>query len=213
MGERKMSKQSKYLIGQTVLEVKDAISVLLAQSQPAEDPLLIEEGYETFNILQCGRDYYGLSQDEGAFEPQMAKKRKYKKCFRANSIAEVKKAINSLLRPQNDTANMGSSVPRLVEDSYHGFNIIHFRDKYYGLSQDQGEFDITRFQKNLYDHCYQTTTADEIRNIIDKVAARSNQSREPILIEEDYRGYNIVLFGDKYYGVFRNGEAFDANKV
>lgn len=208
-----MSKQGKYLMGQTVLEVKDAISVLLAQSQPAEEPLLIEEGYETFNLLQYGSDYYGLSQDEGAFEPQMAKKHKYKECFTANSIAEVKKAINSSLRPQSDTANMGSSAPHLVEDNYHGFNIIRFRDRYYGLSQDQGEFDITRFQKNLYDHCYQTTAADEIRNIIDKVTARSNRSQEPILIEEDYRGYNIVLFGDKYYGVFRNGEAFDANKV
>jgi len=208
-----MSKQNKYLIGQTVLEVKDAISILLAQSQPAEEPLLVEEGYETFNILQYGRDYYGLSQDEGAFEPQMAKKRKYKKCFRANSIADVKKAVNSLLCPQNDTANMGSSEPHLVEDNYHGFNIIRFRDKYYGISQEQGEFDITRFQKNLYDHCYQTTTTDEIKNIIDKVTARSNRSLEPILIEEDYRGYNIVLFGDKYYGVFRNGELFDAGKV
>ncbi len=208
-----MSKQSKYLVGQTVLEVKDAISILLAQSQPAEEPLLIEEGYETFNILQYGRDYYGLSQDEGAFEPQTAKKRKYKKCFMANSIAEVKKAINSSLRPQNDTADMGSSEPHLVEDSYHGFDIIHFRDKYYGLGQNQGEFDITRYQKNLYDRCYQTATADEIRNIIDKVTARSNRSQEPILIEEDYRGYNIVLFGDKYYGVFRNGELFDAGKI
>jgi len=45
-----MSKQSKYLVGQTVLEVKDAISILLAQAQPTEEPLLIEEGYEAFNI-------------------------------------------------------------------------------------------------------------------------------------------------------------------
>ena len=206
-----MNTQSKYLAGSTVLEVKDAISIFLAETQPTKEPILIEEGYETFNIMQYGKHYFGLSQDEGAFDPQKAKK--HKKCFRGDSIGQVKKAITSSLRAQGDITDADSWQPRLIQDSYHGFNIVHFGDRYFGLSQSEGEFEIRKFQKNKYDHCYQTATADEIRNIIDKVAARTNESNEPILAEEDYRGFNIVLFGDKYYGVFRNGEEFDTRRV
>jgi len=206
-----MEKRRKYLVGSTVLEVKDAISIFLAETQPTGEPILIEEGYETFNIMQHGKHYFGLSQDEGAFDPK--KVSKYKKCFRGDSIGRVKEAITSSLRTRGDMTDADSWQPRLIQDSYHGFNIIHFGDRYFGVSQSEGEFQIRKFQKNAYDHCYQTATADEIRNIIDKVAARSNQSKEPVLVEENYRGYNIVLFGDKYYGVFRNGEAFDAAKA
>ncbi|MBN2138014.1 MAG: hypothetical protein JW720_09415 [Sedimentisphaerales bacterium] len=208
-----MNKHNNYLAGNTLLEVKDAISSVIAESQPTDEPVLIEEGYERFNIMQYGKTYYGLSQNEGAFEPRKAKNREYKKCFSGNSIAVVKNAISAAMRTQANSIDAARWEPRLVHDNYYGFNIIHFGDKYFGISQSQGEFDINRFHRNEYDHCYQTATADEIRNIIDKVIARSNTSREPILVEEDYRGYNIVLFGDKYYGVFRNGEAFDVSRI
>ena len=42
-----MKKRRKYLVGSTVLEVKDAISIFLAETQPTGEPILIEEGYET----------------------------------------------------------------------------------------------------------------------------------------------------------------------
>lgn len=201
------------MAGNTVIETKDAISISLAESQPTDEPILVEEGYESFNIMLFGSTYYGLSQGEGAFEPQRAESNEYESCFSGSSIATIEKAINASSQHETQAIDAGNWKPQLIEDDYHGFNIVRFGDRYYGLPQGQGGFDIESFHKNEYDHCYQTATADEIRSIIDKVAARSNNSAEPILIEEGYRGYNIVLFGDKYYAVAQNGDAFDASRI
>lgn len=208
-----MSIQEKYLAGRTVFEVKDAISIFLAESQPTEQPLLIEEGYGNFNIMQFGKTYYGLAQNEGAFEPQKARDGEYKKCFSGNSVVKVKKAINASSQKRTESIDACNWEPRLIEEDYRGFNIVHFGERYYALPQQVGAFIAERFHKNEYSRCFQATSADELREIVDKFAASSNISREPILIEEGFQVHNIVLFGEKYYGVPQDGKAFDTSRI
>ncbi|MHC4743242.1 MAG: hypothetical protein ACYS8Z_15110 [Planctomycetota bacterium] len=208
-----MSIQEKYLAGNTVFEVKDAISISVATSRPTEEPILIEEGYENFNIMLFGKTYYGLAQSEGIFEPQKAENGEYEKCFSANSMAYVKKAINASLQSKTQAMDASNWEPRLIEDNYRGFNIIRFGDRYYGLAQELGTFKPESYHNNDYYGCCRATSAEEVREMIDESAARSNKSGEPILIEEGYQVHNIVLYGDKYYAVPQDGEAFDTSRI
>jgi hypothetical protein len=208
-----MSIQEKYLAGRTVFEVKDAISLLLAESQPSDDPTLIEEGYGSFNIMLFGGAYYGLPQSEGAFEPQKAEKNEYESCFSSKSIAEVKKAIDAFLRKRTSAIETTNWEPRKIEEGYRGFNLFRFGDSYYGLPGELGAFSVESFYRREYADCCQAGSAEELRAAIDEFTAVSNRSMCPVLIEEGYRGHNIVLFCDKYYAVPQDGKAFDASKI
>ena len=208
-----MSIQEKYLAGNTVFEVKDAISIHVAESQPTDEPVLIEEGYDSFNIVLFGKTYYGLEQSEGDFEPQKAKDGEYEHCFSGNSIVEVKKAIKSSSQDMTQAMDAGNWAAQPVEDNYRGFNIIRFGERHYGLPQEMGTFNAESFLNNEYAGCFQATSADELREIVDKFVAASNSSREPILIEEGFQVHNIVLFGEKYYAVPQDGKAFDTSRI
>ena len=58
------------------------------------EPTLIEEGYKDFNIIACDGMYYGLAQEEGAFNMQNVKSKKYQKCFEGASMNEIKRLID-----------------------------------------------------------------------------------------------------------------------
>jgi hypothetical protein len=56
---------------------------------------LIEEGVKGFNILACGDRFFGLAQDEGAFDLGKARRREYRRCVEGDSVREVKRLIQN----------------------------------------------------------------------------------------------------------------------
>ncbi len=63
------------------------------QDNPAQIKL-IEEGYKEFNIISYKGQFFGLAQDEGAFDTNKIKSKEYQRCFAGNSIEEVKQLID-----------------------------------------------------------------------------------------------------------------------
>lgn len=57
-------------------------------------PLLVEEGYRGCNVVQFRHEYYGLAQNEGAFDIGKANRNEYKRCFVGSSTDQVKQAID-----------------------------------------------------------------------------------------------------------------------
>jgi|GEM_PF-2312809 len=85
---------------------------ILPQAASLASPArLIEEGYKGFNIVSCENKFYGLAQDEGAFDSNKVKNNQYKKCFVSTSIFGVKELIDRF-EVQN-YYNLGSSYLKL----------------------------------------------------------------------------------------------------
>ena len=62
-------------------------------------PTLIEEGYKNFNIIAFDGVFYGLDQEEGAFDIQKVRDRQYQSCVEGASANEVKRLIDHAAGP------------------------------------------------------------------------------------------------------------------
>jgi NAD(P)-dependent dehydrogenase (short-subunit alcohol dehydrogenase family) len=77
---------------------------------------LIEEGYRGFNIICCGGRWYGLGQEEGAFEQQKLEQGQYLRCIQGESLEVVRAKIRyqqRLLRRAMRFAKRCVGFPRL----------------------------------------------------------------------------------------------------
>jgi hypothetical protein len=66
-----------------------------SQAAPRNDgkPHLIEEGYRGYNILYYRGSWYGLGQNEGAFDETRAREHGYQRCISGNTILAVRGSI------------------------------------------------------------------------------------------------------------------------
>jgi predicted O-methyltransferase YrrM len=164
--------------------------ISIAALNSVHPPKLIEENYSGFNIICYKGAYYGLSQREGAFDPIKVASGEYQKCYSGKSKEEVKEKIDSktffYLFPMGkhimnliknnlnrttqsneshpfSASNLGfADQPLLVKENYLGFNIIHYRDLYYGLEQGEGPFDIAKVINKGYKRCYYGKSEEEV---------------------------------------------------
>ncbi len=61
-------------------------------------PYLVEEGYHGFNIICCRGIWYGLGQEEGAFDKQKLQQGRYQRCIAAASLEAVRAEIRNQQR-------------------------------------------------------------------------------------------------------------------
>jgi hypothetical protein len=62
----------------------------------AAAPRLVLEGYQGFNLIECGGRIYGLPQTAGEFEEARARRGEYERLVQGDSIASVKGQIDKL---------------------------------------------------------------------------------------------------------------------
>ncbi len=126
----------------------------------AEQPRLVQENYKDYNIVKFNGSYYGLAQCEGAFDIEKFKRDRYSRCFLGRTLDEVQGIIDQCAAEHDE--------PVLVEGGYEGYNIIYCADKYYGLAQGEGAFDIGKANRNEYKRCFVGSSIDQIRQAIDQ---------------------------------------------
>jgi len=167
--------------------------IRLIMQRPDEVPIaysaiLSLEGYKGFNIIQYD-EYYGVLQDEGAFDFKKVQERKYKWIVKGKSIDEVMGGIDSLIlsdrywkirtlaravfqlrkrfalkRPKEEPK---AYFLDLVQEGYKGYNIIQY-DSFYGLLQADGQFEIKKMQERGYPRIIKGNSIEEVKNRIDK---------------------------------------------
>lgn len=64
------------------------------------EPVLVQEGYQGFNVVACDGIYFGLAQDEGEFILSKARGRGYRRCVSGYTIREVRERIDRLSSAQ-----------------------------------------------------------------------------------------------------------------
>lgn len=88
--------------------------------------------------------------------------------------------------------------PTLIESHPAGFNLVRYRGRIWLISQALGEIDVARLAPEELD-AYRdagavilANTVDEAHRLADRLLVESSQ---PLLIEADYHGFNIVRVG------------------
>jgi uncharacterized protein (UPF0248 family) len=79
----------------------------------------------------------------------------------------------------------------------------------YGLAQSEGSLNLDRVNTEGY-RCVAGDSIDEVKQLIDKLSPCCGKRT---LIEEGYKGYNIISIGDKLYGLAQSEGKLDPDRV
>lgn len=66
--------------------------------------------------------------------------------------------------------NSPAEEPHLMEQDYHGFNIIYFSGSWYGLPPQEGAFDADKVRRRQYKNCLTATSRAELLDLIARPA-------------------------------------------
>jgi len=153
---------------------------------------LAEPGYLGFNIVLYEETYYGIRQEAGAFDPQLADAGAYDE-IKGSDVEEVKKLIRKKVEKeggggvvQPEKAASGAkettasreqaaasestwpgaypSVLLVAGAEYRGFNVIQCGDGFFAIEQGGGPFDPEKVARRRYPIVYWASTVEELRS-------------------------------------------------
>ena len=184
---------------QNIDEILDKIKEL-----PPEDPVKIDS-YQTFAITFYKEHFYTTLEEEGLFDYERFLAKHYTIRFNCSSPEVLKMHLdNYLLRgglPHD-------YHPNVVDEDYKGFSIVEYRGWAYGIPREEAPFDYQQFANDGY-----TTSIGPMRSryYIQDVIDGAYQPQVH-LIEEGYRGFNIILCGKIFYAIPQGEGEFDLKK-
>jgi putative sugar O-methyltransferase len=92
---------------------------------------------------------------------------------------------------------------QMVQEAYRGFNIVRWRTTYYAIAQELGPVDVINLENakatelQAAQQLFLAESLSEAMRHVDRDGSR----RFPELVCEGYRGFNIVAYGDRFYGL------------
>jgi glycosyltransferase involved in cell wall biosynthesis len=99
----------------------------------------------------------------------------------------------------------------LVRHGVSGYNIIRYRDRYYAILQNQGEFIPEKAKIGGYSSCVEDSSLDKIMRRIAMSAPcsihsgfRENDLRQNELALEGFHGFNIIRQGNEFHAVLQS---------
>jgi hypothetical protein len=133
-------------------------------------------------------------------------------------------------------------VPTLIEEGFHGFNIVQFRGVYLGLSQALGPVDLTAvddawltcrrearriaFAESLIvakqkidqlvgqERAAASRSGGRLTDLADRPVAPSDSTlATPVLVKESYCGFNVVRFRGQHIGLAQSLGPVDLTAV
>ncbi|CCQ89773.1 hypothetical protein NITGR_170030 [Nitrospina gracilis 3/211] len=143
-----------------------------------------------YNIFRLGRDLFAVPKNLGHYDltsndafPQ--------EVLQATSLKALKETINESLHPQG-------REPVLIE-TYKSFNLISHNNEIIAVHHSLGPMDLTKLtpeeikEHRISERMVSGNFAEEVRVQIDHLT--------PLLVEESYRGFNIVLYKGRFHAV------------
>jgi hypothetical protein len=191
------------LEGESLNEVQNRISAMTAPSEEVPEPSLIAEWYRGYSIIRSKERFYGAERTEAGFDPNRFATGDSGKQFEGASLDEIKRQIDSFIGPE------------VVVHGFRGYNIIRVRRDFHGVKQDDGEFSLRRLHMSNYQGHVNALSTDEVKRLVDQVATApvSDKAPAPVLVEEGYKGFNLVRYGEKIYAIPQREGAFQMERV
>jgi len=121
-----------------------------------------------------------------------------------------------------EVAPWDPNIPwRLVEESYKGFNILRYGDQYIAVGQALGPVYLRRLTPRMVND-FQARRGIAIGNSLDEVkqlvsqfpqVQRSDGAPGRVLVEEGYKGFNLIRYGEKIYAIPQGEGAFAIERI
>lgn len=127
------------------------------QLESVDDIQLVKRDEFGMNIIRFFDKYFAIPQNEGEFSIAKIERGEYSICFFGNTIGEVlAKIAEDKAQSQTERAihNQNQKQLELIEEGFHGLNIVRFIDHFYALPQSAGCFQYSRFLAGKYKKIY-----------------------------------------------------------
>jgi hypothetical protein len=209
--------------GHSVSEVKSDILERLHQprsgSTQADDaaPHLVE-AVGTYNIIAYRDLFYGIPQGLGTFDVASVDVTQMPGVVTGRSVSEVKSEIlERLHQPRSGPAQAEAAAPHLV-DAVGAYNIIAYRDLFYGIPQGLGTFDLASVDVTQMPG---VVTGRSVAEVKSEILERIHQPRSgpaqaddaPPHLVDSVGTYNIVAYRGLFYGMPQGLGSIDLTHV
>jgi len=178
----------------------------LSKMKQGSPPLLGTS--DNFKVFRYGKRVFAVPQDVGDFDVTRGDQPVPSTVITGNTLEELEELIRERVWVSKES-------PMLLS-SYRKFNLVKYKESIYALHESIGPIDLTLTPEQEIKQfknsgkCFLEKSLEALKEKID--------SSIPILVEQDYRNFNIVFYRGKYIavtqelGVINDWSAFDVKK-
>jgi hypothetical protein len=146
-------------------------------SSAATSLLMVQQGYRGYNILAANHRFFGVPESAGPVDEAGLKRNQYAGVLVADDIDTVR------LRIDAETSRKGVSnetEPGLVvvEQGYHGYNILTLGQHYFAIPQRLGAVDEAGLRDKRYPEVISGEDLESVRDKIDAVSTKVDQQSD-----------------------------------
>ena len=196
---------SDYLINYNTWSVKKT-SAGWKRPDLSFDPIRVKRQYQPpligsykyYNLIRYGRLIYAVPQDIDSFDVTEEAVRYSQQVITAASMTGIRELIDRAGPPKI------FARPRLIEEDYKGYNIVAYGAGRYAIHCSLGDIDLTITDMSLHQQsgmCIIGDTVEEVKRQVERYEDSARVYSRPYLIEENYKGYNIVAYGAGRYAI------------
>lgn len=187
---------------QTILEDPIFQEPIFTSSTPAHKLALVGR-HKQFSVVKYKEFYYAVRSTEKEIDPFELGPQNWPDL----SADGIRLKIDHFLATENKDRRI-RDTHRL--DSYKGFNIIEFGNKYYGISRSEGRVNFSNKRDWTYPW-FIALSINKVKEQIDRAyllkTFKQLPSNPQIMIQQGYKGFNIIQSYNIFYGIDqRNGE-------
>ncbi len=139
------------------------------QLESVDDIQLVKRDECGMNIIRFFDKYFAIPQNEGEFSIAKIESGEYSNCFFGNSIEEILAKIaedKAQFQTERATHKKNKKPLELIEEGFHGLNIVRFIDHFYALPQSAGHFHYSQFLAGKYNSAYRNKSVEGIKTEI-----------------------------------------------
>lgn len=144
-------------------------------------------------IYRYGRKIYAVPRSNRQFRFDHLSENAQDGIISAESLSALKKIIHEQVA--------SFTVPDYVY-SYKGFNVMRYGSVYVAVSQTLGSIDVDQLQKNDFSS-FEILEDSDLKNLESKIDRAVFNIKIPLLAET-YRGYNLIQFAGRFYGLAKS---------
>jgi hypothetical protein len=172
---------------------------------------MAQEGYLGYNILGWNGRYFAMPQSAGTIDEIDLLNRAYPELLTADSLDAIQAKVRA---GQGVKGAPDARSVNLVEEGYRGYNVLAWRGRFYGIPQSAGAVNGAGLDKKRYpDLAFADDVATvhaEIDRLLGKTGATPSVSETSLLmVQQGYRGYNILAVNHRYFAVPQSVGAVD----
>ena len=166
---------------------------------------MAQEGYFGYNILDWNGRYFAIPQSAGAIDEAGFLNRVYPELLVTDSLAAIRTKIDTAKEKKlaSDTNCPGLS---LVEQGYRGYNVLVCDHHFYGVPQSVGAVNSKGLAERRYPGLVFADDLAAVHAAIDRLrekqaVASSSAATSLLMVQQGYRGYNILTEDHRFFGV------------